>query len=381
MEDLALFNGQLLDYGSPAEVTPYEGLKDDGSFIQEAVYSPSGKTSVYETLAHPQNGSQDLGLQDLLTETPQRDLQDPYPASPEWLDKQADLVSIEKATDFVDMLTGVDTSLQGNVQHIVIEGPAIPQEILDVSEFLLPDLPAAIPPQPAQDPSVPVMTHDAATLPFSTTDEHMDYLDSLNQAGLEMLLADAPDPTTASLFDAPILSPVSVDEVESVLSVTSNPPSPSQDLTLSSLFSSFSSGQSTVESSTLDEEQVGQVLGEEPQRTSRVKARPAPYPVLTPSPSPPPQTSRKPKADRKERKKAQNRTAALRYREKKRSEQDVLQQEADELAEKNDKLRDKVDSISREIKYLKDLMAEVEKARSTKAKKGASSKQFHIAIP
>jgi hypothetical protein len=291
---------------------------------------------------------------------------------------------MERGTDIVDILTGVDTSLQGNVHHIVIQGPASPQEALDVSEFLLPDLPAAIPPQPAQDPSV-LVAHDAAALPFNTTDEHMDYLDSLNQAGLEMLLADAPDPNTASLFDAPILSPVSVDEVESVLSVTSNPSSPSQDLTLASLFSSFSSGQSTLDSSTLDEEeQVGQVLVEEPQRTSRVKARPArpaPYPMSSPSPSPPPPTSRRPKADRKERKKAQNRTAALRYREKKRSEQDILQQECDELTEKNDKLRDKVDSISREIKYLKDLMAEVEKARSTKAKRGASSKQFHIAIP
>lgn len=364
MDDLALFNGELLDYGSPSEITPYEGLKDE-AVIYEAVPAPTDdKSFVYETLAHPQNGSQDLGLQDLLVESPRQDLVDPFPASPEWWDKK---------TDLVDILTGMDTSLQEVVHQVPLDSPPFPQQTqtltLDaVSSLLLADLPAV------EDTSVTLVVDDASmTLPFSTSNAHIDYLDALNQAGLEQLLGDAPDPSTAALFDSPILSPVSADDVDSLLS--SSPPSPSEDATLASLFSSFSSKPLT---STLDDEQVGKVLCDGPQRASRDKARSAPYtvPSTTPTASP-----RKPKADRRERKKEQNRTAALRYREKKRSEQDILQDEADELTTKNDALRDKVDSISREIKYLKDLMAEVEKARSKAKKGGASSKQFHIAIP
>lgn len=370
MDDLALFNGELLDYGSPAEITSYEGLKD-GTLIYEAVPAPTDKTFVHETLAHPQNGSQDLGLQDLLVESPQQDLLDPYPASPEWWDKKADLV---------DILTGMDPSLQEIVHQVPLDSLPLPQQTqaltLDVvSNMLLADLPEVPPQQPMEDSSVTVVVDDAGmTLPFSTTNAHIDYLDALNQAGLEQLLGDAPDPSTASLFDSPILSPVSADDVESLLS--SGPPSPSEDVTLASLFSSFSSKPTT----TLDNDQVVTVLRDGPQRASRDKARSAPYTVPTTTSS---QTAspRKPKADRRERKKEQNRTAALRYRDKKRSEHDVVQQECDELNEKNDALREKVDSISREIKYLKDLMAEVEKARSKARKGGASSKQFHIAIP
>lgn len=352
--DLSLFNGELLpDYGSVVEVTPYEGLKDESFIKYEAVSSPTDKTSVHETLAHAQNGSQDLGLQDLLTESPRQDLPDLFPASPAWLDTK---------TDLVDILTGVDNTLQENVQQVTVDSPPMPlhQQTLDAySGLLLADLSADLITRPLEEDSgIAVMVHDGATSP-AATDAHMDYLDVLNQAGLEQLLADAPDPYTASLFDESILSPVSADEVESILS--SSPPSPSQDATLASLFSGF-----TSKPVTLDNEQVGEVLHVGPQRASREKARSAPYTVHSSTPSPA-ANPRKPKANRRERKKEQNRTAALRYREKKRSEQDVLQVEADELVEKNKALSDKVDSISREIKYLKDLMAEVQKARSKKA--------------
>lgn len=358
--DLSLFNGELLpDYGSIAEVTPYEGLKDESFIKCEAVSAPTDKTSVHETLAHPQNGSQDLGLQDLLTESPRQDLPDLFPASPAWLDTK---------TDLVDILTGVDNTLQENVPHVTVNSQPVPlpQETLDAySGLLLADLSAELITPPLEDSSIAVMVHDGATSPSAATDAHIDYLDALNQAGLEQLLADAPDPNTASLFEESILSPVSADEVESILS--SSPPSPSQDATLASLFSSF-----TSKSVTLDNEQVGEVLHVGPQRASREKARSAPYTVHSSTPSPA-ANPRKPKANRRERKKEQNRTAALRYREKKRSEQDVLQLEADELVEKNKALSDKVDSLTREIKYLKDLMAEVQKARSKNAKIGGAS--------
>merc|ERR1712241_1478860 len=62
--------------------------------------------------------------------------------------------------------------------------------------------------------------------------------------------------------------------------------------------------------------------------------------------------------DKKERKKAQNRTAAFRYREKKKSEQDLAEEEAEALAEKNSQLQEKLVEMETEFKYLKKLMVE-----------------------
>merc|ERR1712121_78671 len=62
--------------------------------------------------------------------------------------------------------------------------------------------------------------------------------------------------------------------------------------------------------------------------------------------------------DKKERKKAQNRTAAFRYREKKKSEQDDVELEVEKLAERNVILREKLAEMETEFKYLKKLMTE-----------------------
>jgi len=62
--------------------------------------------------------------------------------------------------------------------------------------------------------------------------------------------------------------------------------------------------------------------------------------------------------EKKERKKAQNRTAAFRYREKKKSEQDVVDDELELLSTKNNVLRDKLTEMETEFKYLKKLMTE-----------------------
>merc|ERR1711963_478091 len=61
--------------------------------------------------------------------------------------------------------------------------------------------------------------------------------------------------------------------------------------------------------------------------------------------------------DKKERKKAQNRTAAFRYREKMKSQQDV-EEELEELEEKNNNLKQKLMEMETEFKYLKKLMIE-----------------------
>merc|ERR1712141_801654 len=62
--------------------------------------------------------------------------------------------------------------------------------------------------------------------------------------------------------------------------------------------------------------------------------------------------------DKKERKKAQNRTAAFRYREKKKSELDLAEEELEALADRNTCLKEKLTEMETEFKYLKKLMVE-----------------------
>merc|ERR1719471_645247 len=62
--------------------------------------------------------------------------------------------------------------------------------------------------------------------------------------------------------------------------------------------------------------------------------------------------------DKKERKKAQNRTAAFRYREKMKSQQDVVDEELEALEERNAVLKDQFAEMETEFKYLKKLMTE-----------------------
>merc|ERR1719273_1476740 len=82
-------------------------------------------------------------------------------------------------------------------------------------------------------------------------------------------------------------------------------------------------------------------------RKKYARAKPPCPPSVTPYP-----------ADKKERKKAQNRTAAFRYREKKKSEQDLAEEELEALAEKNSQLQEKLGEMETEFKYLKKLMVE-----------------------
>nr|AMB51375.1 cAMP response element binding protein 2 [Pteria penguin] len=70
--------------------------------------------------------------------------------------------------------------------------------------------------------------------------------------------------------------------------------------------------------------------------------------------------------DKKDRKKLQNKNAAIRYRQKKREEKGGLNEEVATLTKLNTELKDQVDSITREIKYMKDLITEVCKAKGLK---------------
>ncbi|XP_034043354.1 cyclic AMP-dependent transcription factor ATF-4 [Thalassophryne amazonica] len=71
-----------------------------------------------------------------------------------------------------------------------------------------------------------------------------------------------------------------------------------------------------------------------------------------------------PKVEKKLKKMEQNKTAATRYRQKKRVEQELLNMECEQLQKRNHELAEKAESISREIQYLTDLMEEVRKRRS-----------------
>jgi len=73
-------------------------------------------------------------------------------------------------------------------------------------------------------------------------------------------------------------------------------------------------------------------------------------------PSPPPATYPK---ERKERKKAQNRTAAFRYREKKKGEAMTVDEELEGLAARNATLRERLTDMEKETRMLKTLMVQM----------------------
>merc|ERR1719228_2308137 len=62
--------------------------------------------------------------------------------------------------------------------------------------------------------------------------------------------------------------------------------------------------------------------------------------------------------DKKERKKAQIRTAAFRYREKMKKQEDSVEEELEALEDKNTNLREQLSEMETEFKYLKKLMME-----------------------
>lgn len=74
--------------------------------------------------------------------------------------------------------------------------------------------------------------------------------------------------------------------------------------------------------------------------------------------------------ERQLRKKEQNKTAASRYRQKKKAEKSTIEEEAEELQERNRELKGQVNGITKEIRYLKGLMKEVLQAKKMKNPKG-----------
>lgn len=369
-EDLSLFNGDLLleDVNEQLPASPPPLLKagqDGGLFTTAPIIEAVSRkeASVHTILAHPQNGSKELGLADLLAVSPTQDLPDPFSSSSAWMDTNTDLLDL--LTDDYQQQAFINQQQQQQATMDEILYPDSPEaavvphltemssnlESLDMIQNLLGDFYVVAPAVSMDNRELDLMVYNSEP----PTDAEIDILEELNEAGLEELLAV--DSSTASMLDEPILSPVSADDVESLLS--SNPPTPTHNMSLSSLFSSFTDSSFTVAS----DEDTSDWGSPGPLRPHKEKAQAA-APYEKPSSS----RSKSKTADRRERKKEQNRTAALKYREKKRSEGDVKKTECELLEDRNNELKEKVDSMTREIKYLKDLMADVYKARA-KAKK------------
>lgn len=236
------------------------------------------------------------------------------------MDTQTDLLNLLTSDDNVESSAVSDTEVAVCPQSPV-EAPCF-EDSLEVFEDLL--------------------FTDSLAVEDSITADINDVLSQLNEAGLENLLLSELD---TSVSDAPILSPVSAIDIESVLS--SSPSSPEN--SVPSIFDSIADQQISVNK----DEIKTNTINSNPHRNG--KSRPSPYAKSS--------RHKGRSSDRKERKKEQNRNAALRYRQKKREEEGTTCEEYNEVKEKNDKLKDHVDSLTREIHYLKDLMAEVFKAK------------------
>jgi len=70
---------------------------------------------------------------------------------------------------------------------------------------------------------------------------------------------------------------------------------------------------------------------------------------------------------KKDRKKLQNKNAAIRYRMKKKAESDHKRSEEDVLEQINSELKEKVEELAREVGYMKGLIRDVRKARGLPA--------------
>nr|QBL95834.1 cAMP-response element binding protein 2 [Onchidium reevesii] len=142
-------------------------------------------------------------------------------------------------------------------------------------------------------------------------------------------------------------SPLSADDVESMLSCSS--PSPSN-LSCGSLIDSSPELYKVITSSSaISNRHSHQIHNSSKERKSAAKRKAVPECVEH--------------LNKKERKKMQNKNAAIRYRMKKKEEAAGIKSEEQELEELNEALKIKVDDLQREIKYMKNLMEDICKAK------------------
>lgn len=177
-----------------------------------------------------------------------------------------------------------------------------------------------------------------------------------------------------------ILSPMSPEDIESILSVSPAP----QEGSFENIQAFSDNSPATTESKiiTIDLSQLhpsitselqkcllgsGLSSGDETSDNILEVQSTSSSPRYTPYETPKRKSGRAPRTtEKKTRKMKQNKEAALRYRVKKKSEQELMSEECEQLEERNKELHDSVDSLTREIQYLKGLMADVYKAKGHK---------------
>ncbi|KAG7222521.1 hypothetical protein INR49_016209 [Caranx melampygus] len=206
------------------------------------------------------------------------------------------------------------------------------------------------PPSPA--PSVPPTSPQAYTLELGS---EVDVLDAEKTA-------TSLTPNGSIQTTAPIVLSIPTSHIVVVLTNKDEPPLVSlPDPSIQS---------SPPSSDCEDDSGIESVASSPPPGSSRTK----PYSKSEPTASSPSAKAPKVKSvsgapkvvEKKLKKMEQNKTAATRYRQKKRVEQEQLNTEREELEKRNRELAEKAESISREIQYLKDLMEEVRKHRRGK---------------
>lgn len=225
--------------------------------------------------------------------------------------------------------------------------------------------------------ALPLVKDEPSDIPLATVDHHT----------VESLVVESPVSTAPSSPEAEVVpeidfsitldledvlvgekvefvqAPLSQDDVESLLSSASQSPS-SSTVDTSSLYSDDCS---LIYTSNLYE-----VLSNE-----KKKSRPTPYSKprstskntkskgrkQTASISPNPSELELELMSKKDRKKLQNKNAAIRYRLKKKEESSIKRTVEEELETINQSLVEKVEELNREIKYMKGLISDVRKAR------------------
>jgi len=171
--------------------------------------------------------------------------------------------------------------------------------------------------------------------------------------------------TVSGLADAltahPILSPVSAEEVDSILldgmesleeletvpAASSDQFSTIADEYLQQALSPCSSESSTH---SVDGSSIAEEYHQEPFTPKSSRSRSRSLAVAKPYTAP---------VTKREKKKEQNKTAAVRYRQKKQQEKVVVLSEVDKLELRNTELKSRVDDLNREISYLRGLVEEI----------------------
>lgn len=352
--DLSLFGGDLLaGLSSPVDGdADLSGLLQDG--YQLDILKPQAPTA--GLLADPELSS------------PESSFQSAPPAveelfSNQWLDVNTDLLDLlgESKPDEEEPQLVAQSSLATLEAAPPQEGATALQILQSLAEENERELTSPSPPPP---PALTSQSDSSSSKPAAGSSVLMDMLldnglqDKSNYISLGNCMdVDVDEQLVLEASLAPVLSPVSPEEVETLLS--SGPCSPCS----ASLSPRPSSGLSNDGSEYIPEDDSSADDTWMPSRTvkqtrKRSTPRAAPYTKA-------PKLSKEAKQEeRKLRKKQQNRDAALRYRHKKKQESDHVDVECEKLETRNKELRDKVDQMTREIQYLKDLMADVHRARS-----------------